>query len=400
MLEPDNAQNVARHLVMASQYLDVDPDFALEHALAAVNRAGRVTAVREAAAIAAYVAEDFETALRELRTHRRMSGSNEHLPLIVDAERALGRTEKALESAADPEAVASLNAEQKAELAMVVSGIHRDAGDLDAARKDLEIPELNPQRAFDYSPRLFSAYADVLEEQGHAQEAERWARLTVVAEAALGQGQFAEPEIYEIEVLPDEEPETMQNDDDGVDLGDALQDIEEDDMREDEMPDVEPLAAQIAAEEGLEEEAEAEMNDDDALEVGENGDRVRLDAEDDEELDLIETVREDGVVEADEEAQVEGADVYQSISEEEFDGEALDSADVRAEIDETLDQPTLEMEDPGAPEATDETAFEEEDLVSADATGEDPETEPVGELPPELQAVEDDIARDNRGDAS
>ena len=34
---------------------------------------------------------------------------------------------------------------------------------LEAARRALEIPELNPRRAFSYSPRLYSAYADVLE---------------------------------------------------------------------------------------------------------------------------------------------------------------------------------------------------------------------------------------------
>jgi tetratricopeptide (TPR) repeat protein len=227
VLEKDNAEAVGKHLVMASQYLEVDPEFALEHAQAAVRRGGRVAAVREAAAIAAYVAERFDTALRELRTHRRMTGSNEHIALIVDSERALGRGQKALETAQDP-SLTDLTGSQKAELAMVVSGIHRDQGDLEKAKSALEIPELNRNKAFSYSPRLFSAYADVLEDMGRAKEATSWARLAVVAEAALGQGQFEEPEIYEIEVLPDEEPAAPAPDDEeGVDLTEAMIDQKE-----------------------------------------------------------------------------------------------------------------------------------------------------------------------------
>lgn len=223
VLEKDNADVVAQHLVMASQYLEVDPEFALEHAQAAVRRGGRVAAVREAAAIAAYVAEQFDVALRELRTHRRMTGSNDHIALVVDTERALGRVEKALETAQDP-SLTDLTGAQKAELAMVVSGIHRDKGDLEAAKSALEIPELNRKKAFSYSPRLFSAYSDVLEEMGRAKEATSWARLAVIAEAALGQGQFEEPEIYEIDVLPDEEPPARRPgaDEEGVDLEEAM----------------------------------------------------------------------------------------------------------------------------------------------------------------------------------
>ncbi len=221
VLEKDNADVVAKHLVMASQYLEVDPEFALEHAQAAVRRGGRVAAVREGAAIAAYVAERFDVALRELRTHRRMTGSHEHIALIVDCERALGRIDKALETASDPE-LSDLRGAEKVELAMVVAGIHRDRGDLATAKKALEIPELNRQKAFSYSPRLFSAYADLLEEMGETKDAASWARLAVVAEAALGQGQFEDPEIYEIDVLPDEESVDTATGEQGVDLDEAM----------------------------------------------------------------------------------------------------------------------------------------------------------------------------------
>lgn len=208
-LEAQNADTVAKHLVMVGRYLDIDPDFALQHAVAASKRAGRIGVVREVVGIAAYAAEDFELALRELRTHRRISGSNEHLALLVDCERALGRIEKALtlaEEAKNEEVPAAV----RSEVAIVVSGIYSDQGELKKALKALEIPELNPKRGFDYSPRLFNTYAELLEQDGRSKEAARWARLALMTEAALGQGDFVEPEIFDIfteqDLLEPEEP--------------------------------------------------------------------------------------------------------------------------------------------------------------------------------------------------
>lgn len=196
-LEPRNAETVAKHLAMAGRYLDIDPEFALEHAVAASRSAGRIAAVREAVGVAAYVAEDFELALRELRTHRRISGSVDHLALLVDCERALGRLPKAMEMIAEFKKE-ELPANVRVELAIVESGILSDQGKKSEAVVALQIPQLNPKRAFEYSPRLFSAYSDALANAGRNQEAERWARLALMAEAALGQGNFAEPEIFDI----------------------------------------------------------------------------------------------------------------------------------------------------------------------------------------------------------
>ena len=196
-LEPRNAETVAKHLAMAGRYLDIDPEFALEHAVAASRSAGRIAAVREAVGVAAYVAEDFELALRELRTHRRISGAVDHLALLVDCERALGRLPKATEMIAEFKKE-ELPANVRVELAIVESGILSDQGKKSEAVVALQIPQLNPKRAFEYSPRLFSAYSDALANAGRNQEAERWARLAFMAEAALGQGNFAEPEIFDI----------------------------------------------------------------------------------------------------------------------------------------------------------------------------------------------------------
>ena len=196
-LEPRNAETVAKHLAMAGRYLDIDPEFALEHAVAASRSAGRIAAVREAVGVAAYVAEDFELALRELRTHRRISGSVDHLALLADCERALGRLPKAMEMIAESEKE-ELPANVRVELAILESGILSDQGKKSEAVVALQIPQLNPKRAFEYSPRLFSAYSDALANADRNQEAERWARLSFMAEAALGQGNFAEPEIFDM----------------------------------------------------------------------------------------------------------------------------------------------------------------------------------------------------------
>lgn len=203
-LEPSNAERVSQHLVMAARYLDDDPEFALEHANAAVRKAGRIGVVREAAGVAAYAAGDYALALKELRTHRRISGSQEHLPLMVDCQRALGRADKAMEEATS-DAAAQLDAEGKAELAMVVSGIHSDEGDHDAALAALEIPQLDKNRGFVYSPKLFRAYAEALRAVGRDKESMGWERQAIVAEAALGMGQFSEPEIVDLGDDLDEE---------------------------------------------------------------------------------------------------------------------------------------------------------------------------------------------------
>ena len=198
-LDERNRPWVARHLVMAGRLLEIDPELAFEHALAASRRGGRLGCVREAVGITAYAAGEYAEALREFRTYRRITGDNTHLPLMVDSERALGRHRKALDLAADVDP-ASLEKIVRVELAMVISGIHQDLGEAKKAVAALEIPELNPHRGFSYSPRLFTAYADALEFAGRADEAERWRRRAAVAEEALGVGAFAEPEIIDFGV--------------------------------------------------------------------------------------------------------------------------------------------------------------------------------------------------------
>ncbi|MFJ4170484.1 hypothetical protein ACIPY3_13320 [Paenarthrobacter sp. NPDC089714] len=182
---------------MAGRLIDVEPELAFQHALAASRRGGRLSAVREAVGLTAYAAGHYGEALREFRTYRRISGSNVHLPVMADCERGLGRADRALDMVRSPEAQ-DLDAPGKVELAIVASGARADLNQLDAAVAELEIPQLDINRAFSYSPRLFRAYAEALTAAGRADEAVRWERQAVVAENALGVGEFAEPEILDL----------------------------------------------------------------------------------------------------------------------------------------------------------------------------------------------------------
>ena len=206
-LEAKSAEWVARHLVMAGRLIDDEPELAFQHALAASRRGGRLAAVREAVGLTAYAAGHYGEALREFRTYRRISGSNVHLPVMADCERGLGRPDRALDVVRSEEAK-DLDAPGKAELAIVAAGARTDLGQLDAAVAELEIPQLDINRAFSYSPRLFRAYADALAAVGREQEAAKWQKQAVVAENALGLGVDEEPDI--IDLGWDEEEEARE----------------------------------------------------------------------------------------------------------------------------------------------------------------------------------------------
>ena len=185
ILDAKNNEWVSKHLVMAGRLIDFVPELAFEHALAASRRGGRLACVREAVAMTAYAAGKYGEALRELRTFRRISGSNAHLPLMADCERGLGRPDRALDLIKSEDAE-TLDLAGKVELAIVESGARGDLGEMEAALSALEIPQLDINRAFSFSPRLFRAYGMVLRAAGRKDEAKTWERQALVAEEALG----------------------------------------------------------------------------------------------------------------------------------------------------------------------------------------------------------------------
>lgn len=184
-LSKDNAEGVARHLVMAARMIDDDPELAHRHALSAARRAGRIAIVRESLAITAYATGDYALALRELRTYRRISGKNDQLPLMVDSERAVDRPDRALELGRSVPR-SSLPPDVQVALAIAMSGARLDLGQPDAALAELQIPQLDPHRAFAWSPDLFFAYAEVLDELGRERDAATWRERATRAEEALG----------------------------------------------------------------------------------------------------------------------------------------------------------------------------------------------------------------------
>lgn len=183
-LSKEDAEFVAKHLVMSSRVVDDDPELAHQHALAAQSRAQRIGVVRETVGITAYLTGDFALCLRELRTHRRLSGDNSHVPMMIDAERGLGRPERGIELAREVDRSALSDAVQ-VELAIALSGCRMDLGQLDQALVELQIPQLDPKKAFSYSPDLFDAYAVVLEDLGRTEEATLWGQRATAAWEAL-----------------------------------------------------------------------------------------------------------------------------------------------------------------------------------------------------------------------
>jgi hypothetical protein len=192
-LSKDNADWVARHLVMAGRLIDEDPALAHKHAQAAGRRAGRIAVVRESVGITAYALGEFELALRELRTYRRISGRDDQLPLMVDSERGIGRPEKALELGRSVQR-ATLDAPVQVALAIAMSGARLDLGQPEAALTELQIPQLDPERAYVWSPALFDAYATVLEDLGRDEEAEQWWQRSDRATIALERAAIPEGE--------------------------------------------------------------------------------------------------------------------------------------------------------------------------------------------------------------
>ena len=181
-LTAENAEMVARHLAMVSLLIDDDPALAHKHALAASRRASRLAVVHETLGLTAYAIGDFALALRELLTHRRLSGSNEQLPIIVDSERGMGRPERALEAVVGVDR-AKLPVGVRINLAIALSGARLDLGQAKLAKQELEIKELSPKQVFEQSPLLFRSYAEVLRELGA--DGDEWDALATRAEKAF-----------------------------------------------------------------------------------------------------------------------------------------------------------------------------------------------------------------------
>ncbi|MFE6104439.1 hypothetical protein ACFVQ4_31390 [Streptomyces laurentii] len=237
------AEDVARNLVMVAQLIDEDPERAYDYSRIALRLASRVAAVREAAGFAAYATQKYSEALAEFRAARRMTGSVELWPVMADCERGLGRPERALAMAGEPE-VQKLDRAGQVEMRLVAAGARRDMDQLDAAIVTLQSPELASSAHHPWTARLRYAYADALLAAGREQEAREWFAKAV--EADKDGSTDASDRLAEM---------------DGVEFVDAL----------DESDDEEPAAADATADE---DEDEDEDEDADTAELADEADEA------------------------------------------------------------------------------------------------------------------------------
>ncbi|WP_430866932.1 hypothetical protein [Demequina aurantiaca] len=231
-LSKDNAEDVARHLIMAGRLIDIDPERAYQHAQVAVARGGRVDIVREAAALTAYASGHYADALREFRTVRRLNGSSEHLPLMADCERGLGRPERAIALAQEPEAK-TLDPDTTIELQIVIAGARTDMGNLEAALLTLNrLTTKNPES----QNRINEAKITILHKLGRDKEANTLQNTTTPTTNNDDPTWADEIYLYDTEELPEPEvipepqelnDETTGDTDDLVDSTGAVADADE-----------------------------------------------------------------------------------------------------------------------------------------------------------------------------
>ena len=195
-LSGPNKDIVARHLVMAGQLIDLDPEEAYKHAAAAAKRAGRVDVVREAAALTAYASGRYEEALREVRAVRRMRGDDSLRAVEADAERGLGHPEKAVEII-DKTSTEGMELSEQVELVLVSSGARADLGEREVGL--LIVDDALSRLPEDTDPylvrRLMEVKIDRLRELGRDNEADE-------VEASLPE-ELEDPEIVDLSLFAD-----------------------------------------------------------------------------------------------------------------------------------------------------------------------------------------------------
>ncbi|MFI5529307.1 tetratricopeptide repeat protein [Kitasatospora sp. NPDC051853] len=192
------ADDVARNLVMVARTLDSDPEEGYQYSRVALRLASRVASVREAAGFASYMTQRYSEALTEFRAAKRMTGRVDLWPVMADCERGLGRPERALAMAGEPE-VKQLDKAGQVEMRLVAAGARSDMGQFDAAVVTLQSPELASNAVHPWTARLRYAYAEALIAAGRADEAREW--FAKAAEADTDGATNASERLAEIDGL-------------------------------------------------------------------------------------------------------------------------------------------------------------------------------------------------------
>ncbi|WP_239084119.1 hypothetical protein [Asanoa ishikariensis] len=330
--------------------IDEDPEEALAHALAARRLASRIAAVREAVGLAAYHAGEWQTAIGELRTYHRMTGRQDHLAVLADCERALGRPERAIDLFRGADR-ATLSKADAVELLIVAGGARGDLGQKDAAVAMLQVRELTSGPEEPWAGRLRYAYADALLAADRRDEAREW--FARAAEADQDSETDAAERLLELDGVTIEGDE---QDDDEADGTDAV-------VADDEAND-----------------ADAALADDDAAEedaILDDGDDEIEDDEDDEDEDEEDDLELDSDGRADDDAAVDSEiDEDDDEDEEDDDLPAATAGDQSiGAVTDGLPQETADDDVPGDDTADDDD--EPEAAVEVDAEGQPDEEVPV-----------------------
>jgi hypothetical protein len=109
----------------------------------------------------------------------------------------MGRPEKALELGRTIDR-AKLQPQQRVDLAIAMSGARLDMGEAKLALAELEIPELNPSKVFEYTIPLFRAYAECLRELNRDPEAKKWDDLAARADKQFDEKKKPDSEFFDV----------------------------------------------------------------------------------------------------------------------------------------------------------------------------------------------------------
>ncbi|MER5870971.1 hypothetical protein [Streptomyces sp. NPDC002044] len=268
------AEEVSKNLVMVARLIDEDPERAYAYSRIALRLASRVAAVREAAGFAAYATQKYSEALAEFRAAKRMTGSVELWPVMADCERGLGRPERALAMAGEPE-VQKLDKAGQVEMRLVAAGARRDQGQLEAAIVTLQSPELASSTVQPWTARLRYAYADALLAADREDEAREWFAKTLEADkdgatdasdrlAELDGVEFVDASAEDADVDVDVDDEDDDDDDAEVAAAERASDVAEyyDEDDEEYEPQERPVASVRADEESDDRDEESDDRDD------------------------------------------------------------------------------------------------------------------------------------------
>lgn len=139
---PASRQNAALAALGAAAEAFSEGQFhsAVRKAAHAKDLASRDATIREILGLASYRVGDWQTALRELRTYRRLSGETTHMPVEMDVLRALGRDDDIKTLWIDFKKLGGGPAVKK-EARVVYASYLIDSGDLDGAQEVAGAPK-------------------------------------------------------------------------------------------------------------------------------------------------------------------------------------------------------------------------------------------------------------------